>query len=289
MNQSILCQRYQELLYYHEDLGFYFDVSRMGFDNAHAQQLVADFEDAFRHMDALEAGAIANPDEHRQVGHYWLRDPDRAPDAATRDEIVKTLWAIEEFVRGIDSGEIHPPGAESFTDILSVGIGGSALGPQFVSDALAPVDAPRAIHFIDNIDPAGIDRTLVIVTSKSGGTPETRNAMLEVRRVFEELGLDFPRHAVDITVKGSAMDKLEDSESWLNEFPMFDWGADVPPNSPPSACWQPLCKGSISGACWRGRSRWTPLPGSMIFGTIRRHCWCSAGITPAMAGARRIW
>jgi glucose-6-phosphate isomerase len=234
MNQYALWQRYQDLLYYHEGLGVYLDVSRMGFDDSYIQRMAPDFDEAFRQMDALEAGAIANPDEHRRVGHYWLRDPDRAPDAATRNEIVATLTAIEEFVRAIDAGEIHPPGAPAFTDILSIGIGGSALGPQFVSEALAPEPAPRAIHFIDNTDPAGIDRvlarlrgrldrTLVIVTSKSGGTPETRNAMLEVRRVFEQQGLDFPAQAVDITVIGSAMDKLEDREGWLNEFPMFDW------------------------------------------------------------------
>ena len=79
--------------------------------------------------------------------------------------------------------------------MLSIGIGGSALGPQFVDDALAADFPPLAIHFIDNTDPAGIDHilnslkdrlssTLVIVTSKSGGTPETRNGMLEVKHAY---------------------------------------------------------------------------------------------------------
>ena len=90
------------------------------------------------------------------------------------------------------------------------------------------------IYFMDNTDPAGIDlvldrlgddlkSTLVIITSKSGGTPETRNGMLEVKHRFEALGLDFPSHAVAITMIGSKMDELERLEGWLAEFPMFDW------------------------------------------------------------------
>jgi hypothetical protein len=48
-------------------------------------------------MAALEGGAIANPDENRMVGHYWLRDPDLAP-AELKSEIVTTLNDIEAFV-----------------------------------------------------------------------------------------------------------------------------------------------------------------------------------------------
>jgi len=234
MNSQTLWQRFQDWLYFHEGLGIYLDVSRMGFDETLLGQLAPRFADAFERMAALEDGAIANPDENRRVGHYWLRDPDRAPDTATREEIVTTLADIEGFVAAIDAGAIRPPAADRFTDILSVGIGGSALGPQFVSEALAPCDATRAIHFIDNTDPAGFDRilgrldnrlasTLVIITSKSGGTPETHNALIEVKQAFAAKGLDFARHAIGITLRGSAMDKLEDAEGWLREFPMFDW------------------------------------------------------------------
>jgi glucose-6-phosphate isomerase len=184
-------------------------------------------------MEALEKGAIANPDENRMVGHYWLRNPDLAPPEQ-KQEIVTTLEAIEDFVEKVQSGTIKPPEADKFTDIMSVGIGGSALGPEFVAEALAPDFPPLAIHFIDNTDPAGIDRvlnrlqdrlksTLVIITSKSGGTPETRNGMLEVKQAYEKLGLDFPAHAVAITMVGSKMDELERMEGWLAEFPMFDW------------------------------------------------------------------
>lgn len=233
MTTQELWQRYEDWLYYHEALDLYLDVSRIGFDTALVETLTPKFEKAFKDMAALEGGAIANPDENRRVGHYWLRDPDLAP-AELRKEIVDTLNEIEAFVQKVHNGTIRPPEAPKFTDILSIGIGGSALGPEFVAEALAPDFPPLAIHFIDNTDPAGIDRvlnrlkdrlnsTLIIITSKSGGTPETRNGMLEVKYVYEQQGLHFPSHAVAITVSGSKMDELERLEGWLVEFPMFDW------------------------------------------------------------------
>lgn len=233
MNNQELWQRYQDWLYFNEDLGLYLDVSRMRFDERLVLSLEPKFAQAFKNMMALEQGAIANPDENRMVGHYWLRNPDVAP-ANLKHEIVDNLEQIEDFVQKVHNGTIHPPLAPKFTDVLSIGIGGSALGPQFVDEALAADFPPLTIHFIDNTDPAGIDHilnrlkdrlssTLVIVTSKSGGTPETRNGMLEVKHAYEQQGLSFPAHAVAVTMLGSKMDELERIEGWLEEFPMFDW------------------------------------------------------------------
>ncbi|HBL15120.1 MAG TPA: glucose-6-phosphate isomerase [Cyanobacteria bacterium UBA11162] len=234
MDASSLWQRYQDWLYYHEGLGFYLDVSRMRFDDAFVESMQPKFQKAFADMAALEAGAIANPDENRMVGHYWLRDPDLAPTSELRQEITTTLEQIETFTAKVHNGTLHPPGASKFTDILSIGIGGSALGPEFVADALAPIFPPLAIHFIDNTDPAGIDAiltqlqdrlasTLVLVISKSGGTPETRNGMIEVQKAYESQNLDFAPHAVAITGKDSNLDKLAKSQGWLATFPMYDW------------------------------------------------------------------
>ena len=234
MDAAALWQRYQDWLYYHEGLGFYLDVSRMRFDDAFVETIQPKFEKAFKDMDALEKGAIANPDENRMVGHYWLRDSDLAPTPELQQEIINTLEHIEAFTQKVHTGTIHPPGTSRFTDVLSIGIGGSALGPEFVAEALAPISPSLAIHFIDNTDPAGIDAvltrlqdrlasTLVLVISKSGGTPETRNGMIEVKKAYESQNLDFAPHAVAITGKDSNLDKLAKSEGWLATFPMYDW------------------------------------------------------------------
>ncbi|HTL89705.1 MAG TPA: glucose-6-phosphate isomerase, partial [Leptolyngbya sp.] len=197
-----LWQRYQDWLYYHEGLSLYLDISRMRFDDRFVETMLPKFEQAFAQMKDLEAGAIANPDENRMVGHYWLRDPDLAPNEELKQDIVETIEAIQSFTRDVHSGKVHPPNAAKFTDVLSIGIGGSALGPQFVAEALGSDSPPLTIHFIDNTDPAGIDRTLAklsdrlnttlaIVISKSGSTPEPRNGMLEVQNAFQQKGLDF--------------------------------------------------------------------------------------------------
>ncbi len=234
MDATALWQRYQQWLYFHEGLGLYLDVSRMRFDDAFIEKLQPKFEKAFADMAELEKGAIANPDEDRMVGHYWLRNPDLAPYPELTQEIVDTIEQIEDFADKIHTGGIHPPKAPRFTDIISIGIGGSALGPEFVAEALAPDFPPLAIHFIDNADPAGIDRiltqvrnrlasTLVLVISKSGGTPEPRNGMLEVKKAYAGQNLDFTQYAIAITMPGSKLDEQAKSENWLARFPMFDW------------------------------------------------------------------
>jgi glucose-6-phosphate isomerase len=234
MDAAALWQRYQDWLYYHSGLEFYLDISRMRFDAAFVEKMQPQFERAFQEMKALEGGAIANPDEQRMVGHYWLRDPDLAPTADLKQEIVETIDRLEVFAAQVHSGEIHPPTAPKFTDVISIGIGGSALGPQFVAEALAPDFPPLAIHFIDNSDPDGIDRivsklrdrlssTLVLVISKSGGTPEPRNGAIEIGKAFTDRNLNFASHAVAITGTNSHLDQQAKSEGWLATFPMADW------------------------------------------------------------------
>ncbi len=236
MDNQQLWQLYQTWLYYHEGLGIYLDVSRMGFDDRFVATVEPKFTDAFESVAKLEQGAIANPDEKRMVGHYWLRNPDLAPNHEIKAEIRQTIADVSNFAQKVHYGAIKPPFAPKFTELISIGIGGSALGPQFVAEALAPQNPSLNVHFLDNTDPAGIERilgkvkdrlysTLVLVISKSGGTPETRNAMLEVKHAYEQKGLNFAAHAVAITMKDdrSKLYQTVQQEHWLDCFPMFDW------------------------------------------------------------------
>lgn len=230
-----LWQRYCDHLCTCEEIGLAVDVSRMGFDDGHWARMEPRLQAAYAAMADLERGAIANPDENRRVGHYWLRAPGLAPSPEITRAIETTLARVEEFAAGVHSAGIRPPGAARFTDVLSIGIGGSALGPEFVHDALGDPKRDRlAVHFFDNTDPDGMQRvldglagrlssTLVLVISKSGGTPETRNGMLVAHAAFREAGLDFARHAVAITGEGSQLDRVAEQERWLARFPMWDW------------------------------------------------------------------
>ena len=232
-DDSSLWQRYRRYLSSHQELGMSLDISRMRFGDDFLEQKAPDIAKALAKMQQLEEGAIANADENRMVGHYWLRAADRAPSADIRDSIAAVRTQIVSFVGQIHRGELAGEGGR-FENLLLVGIGGSALGPQFLAHALGTTDDRMTPYFFDNTDPDGIDRvlarlgsalgqTLVIVISKSGGTHETRNGMLEAQRAYREAGLDFGRHAVAITKSGSALDERAQSEKWLKRFPMWDW------------------------------------------------------------------
>ncbi|MCE9544269.1 MAG: glucose-6-phosphate isomerase [Planctomycetia bacterium] len=228
-------QRFQQYLCSCPELDLSVDVSRMSFDDAYFDRMAPAMNAAFAAMDALEQGAIANPDENRMVGHYWLRAPQLAPTPEIRTEIETTLAEIRKFAAAVHAGTIKPPSGEKFSHVLSIGIGGSALGPEFVHDALGEGSKDRLqTHFIDNTDPDGIartlsalagqlGRTLVLVISKSGGTPETHNGMLAAAAAWKAAGLEFGPHAVAITGAGSHLDQQAVKEKWLARFPMWDW------------------------------------------------------------------
>ena len=105
-----------------------------------------------------------------------------------------------------------------YSDVVILGIGGSALGPVALRTALSPSgwnllsdDArggfPR-LHALDNVDPVTIAallgrlalaKTLFIVTSKSGGTAETMSQFLIVHERLGNAGLTIADHVVFIT------------------------------------------------------------------------------------------
>ncbi|MCK8500842.1 glucose-6-phosphate isomerase [Myxococcus fulvus] len=234
MTERELWERYQRYLSVVPSLGFSLDVSRMGFAADFLERMRPRLEEAFSQMEALEKGAIANPDENRRVGHYWLRAPELAPEPALSKDITDTVAAVHAFARDVHEGKLKPQKAARFTHLLLVGIGGSALGPQLVADALTSRDDKMQVSFFDNTDPDGMDRvlgqlgsklaeTLTVVISKSGGTKETRNGMLEAERGYQAQGLDFSKHAVAVTGAGSELDQHAKKQGWLRMFPMWDW------------------------------------------------------------------
>ncbi|MGE4550324.1 MAG: glucose-6-phosphate isomerase [Opitutales bacterium] len=210
------------------------DFSYVDFPDGFLDSMTANANAAIASMKALEEGAIAIPDEGRMVGHYWLRAPELSPSEDVASEIRGLQSKTKDIAGQIHSGQLKAPGGP-FTDLLVIGIGGSALGPQFVSRALGhPATDKLSSHFFDNTDPDGIDltlarlgdrldTTLVIVISKSGGTPETRNGMLEAESAFAKRGLDFAKQAIAITGVGSKLHDHATSKGWLDLLPMWDW------------------------------------------------------------------
>lgn len=234
MNSTPLWQRFRQYFLRYPDLGISVDISRMDFADDFFRAMAGLADGACQSMRKLEAGGIANPDENRMVGHYWLRNPALAPTPAIRASIEQNLASILEFAKDVHSGKIAASGGSKFTSVLVVGIGGSALGPELVADSLWSPKDPMRLHFFDNTDPDGMEKvlsaigealatTLVVVISKSGGTRESRNGMLIARKAMEAAGVGFAKQFVAVTGDGSALDRTAVAEGWLARFPMWDW------------------------------------------------------------------
>jgi glucose-6-phosphate isomerase len=227
--------RFTQYRYQNASLGFALDYSRIPFPDTFLAAMEPALQKACADMAALEKGAIANPDENRMVGHYWLRAPQLAPSAELTQAIEGSLARIRAFAFDIHNGTLVGSTGKKFTQLLVVGIGGSALGPQLVNHALGrPGQDKMAVSFFDNTDPDGIDyvlaqlsgklpETLIVVISKSGGTAETRNGMLEAAAAFKAAGLAYAKHYVAVTGEGSKLDQIAIQENWLARFPMWDW------------------------------------------------------------------
>jgi glucose-6-phosphate isomerase len=234
LSKQQLWERFKHYYSEYPTLGLALDLSRMNFRDDFFPSMEPRMQKAFAAMAELEKGAIANPDEKRMVGHYWLRNPALAPTPEISKEIEDTTTAIKDFAVQVHAGVIRGQKGV-FKNLLLIGIGGSALGPQFVSHALGyPAKDKLRFYSFDNTDPDGMDRvlaeiglglaeTICLVISKSGGTKETRNGMLEAKTAFTRAGLDFGRHAVAVTQTDSELDKYAVQHNWIKRFPMWDW------------------------------------------------------------------
>ena len=147
--------------------------------------------------DAMFAGEHINTTEDRAVLHTALRRPaseagtlivDGQDVVADVHEVLNRMYAFADRVR---SGEWTGVTGKRITDVVSIGIGGSDLGPVMIYEALKPyADAGISCRYISNIDPndaaeklKGLDpeTTLAIVVSKTFTTLETLVNARQVR------------------------------------------------------------------------------------------------------------
>ncbi|MBX2800249.1 MAG: glucose-6-phosphate isomerase [Myxococcales bacterium] len=247
--------------------------------------------EAFDAMARLEAGDVANVDEGRRVGHYWLRSPERAPDPELAKAIRDVVEQVQRFASDVRSQRIMTPEGPPFTCVIHVGIGGSALGPQLLLDALALGDG-LSVTFVDNTDADGIAvqlgrlegalrHALVVVVSKSGTTAETMNGLSLVHEALRIRGIDAARHTVAVTQQGSALHGRAVREGWLLTLPMWDWvggrtsvtsGVGLLPAALAAVDVEQLLAGARAMDTWtRGRD-WRTNPAALLAG-----CWHQAG------------
>jgi glucose-6-phosphate isomerase len=234
MDQVVpLWDRFQRYFWTSSETGLSIDVSRVRFPEGYIESMASAFSAAAEATAAMEAGSIANTSENRMVGHFWLRAPALAPSLGIALEIEQAVTAVIEFASQVHKGIVCTK-TGPFREMIHIGIGGSALGPQMLCDALRTNHDPIRINFLDNADPESInslverlddhlDAVIVSMVSKCGFTPTPRYVEQQVEKAYESRGLNYSDHAVATTTPGSELEHLAERNSWLTRFTMWDW------------------------------------------------------------------
>jgi glucose-6-phosphate isomerase len=188
-------------------------------------------------IDAMFAGERINSTEQRAVLHVALRDLSNRPVRVAGVDVKPAVAAVRDRMLDLaervrDGRWIGHTGAR-ITDVVNIGIGGSDLGPQMMTVALAPYhDGPR-VHFVSNVDPEHLRSTLVrlnpqstlfLVASKTFTTTETMtNARAARAWVVKALGADaaIERHFVALSTNAKEVAAFGIAPD--NMFEFWDW------------------------------------------------------------------
>jgi glucose-6-phosphate isomerase len=194
---------------------------------------LAEETQALEKMKAMQSGEIVNfieghESERREALHTAMRDffEHRHTDAPAKEATelaYKELEKLKDFLKSIEKDN-------RFTDLVQIGIGGSDLGPKAVYLAIEAFHKPhRRVHFLSNVDPddgarifrsLDLEKTLVVVVSKSGSTLETLTNEEFAREKYVKAGLSPKDHFLAVTGKGSPMD---DPHKYLASFYIWDY------------------------------------------------------------------
>ncbi|MCQ4348159.1 glucose-6-phosphate isomerase [Pseudomonas stutzeri] len=231
-------QRFQR--YSLSQAGLFLDYSKNLIDEASLAQLLALAEqmNLRQAIEALFEGAPVNASESRPALHTALRRPvgERVlvDGVDVMPEVHRVLGQMTELVQRIHNGLWRGWTEKPITDVVNIGIGGSFLGPQLVSEALLPF-AQRGVrcHYLANVDGSEFhqvtanlraETTLFIVSSKSFGTLETlKNAQAARRWVLAQGAAEADLHRHFIAVSSNRAAAVEFGIAAENIFPMWDW------------------------------------------------------------------
>ena len=184
-----------------EGAGIRLDYSKHWLTESVRDALVAGLEavDFGTKRAALVNGDLLNLSEQRAVLHMALRGEAGDPFAQCGSPIMPSILSERsrcfEFAEAVRNGTLCGATGRAFTDVLSLGIGGSDLGPMMVAEALKPwIDGPRP-HYVANIDGADLadtlaqldpETTLCVVASKTFTTQETLHNAKKVKAWFSQ-------------------------------------------------------------------------------------------------------
>ncbi|WP_462379490.1 glucose-6-phosphate isomerase [Pseudomonas sp. Marseille-QA0892] len=187
---------------------------------------------------ALLEGEYVNSSERRPALHTALRRPlgDRllVNDKDIMPEVHRVIHQMTDIVGRIHTNQWRGYNDKTITDVVNIGIGGSFLGPQLVSEALLPFTQNGVrCHYLANIDGSefrevtaklNVETTLFIISSKTFGTLETlKNAQAARAWYLARGGTEEKLYRHFIAVTSNIKAAVEFGIREKNVFPMWDW------------------------------------------------------------------
>ena len=183
------------------------------------------------HISGLFGGSTVNQSEGRPALHTSLRSEDAS--SPFHADVARAQADMRSLVDALHHGEAKGFNGQPFTDVVHIGIGGSDLGPRFVTTALRDFWHPDLrVHYVSNIDPDELAdtlrdlnpaRTLFITASKSFTTLETLSNTTAARHWLETaaVGRSVDDHFIAITANTAGARAFGISATRI--LPMWDW------------------------------------------------------------------
>ena len=224
----------------HSACGINIDFSKNTITQGIFDQLLAlaDTANVVQARANMFAGQPINYTENRAVLHTALRNFGDAPIYVDGENVLPAVQAtrakIKAFTESLHNGTHTGYTGKAITDVVSIGIGGSFLGPKIMTEALLPYHANKLkVHFVANVDGCHIqdvlaqrdpETTLILMSSKSFGTQETKQNTLTAKAWF--LGTGAPAEAIATHFAAISSNVPAAVEFGMNPelvFPMDDW------------------------------------------------------------------
>lgn len=232
---ALSVERLKEFSFEIPGLSLFYGTERVNQEVMKELYAMAEEANVHQKMKDMQSGKVINTvkgceSEDRMVLHTAMRDifddvQSSGPASEAAKEMAQELSRLETFVNDHKS---------KFKYIISVGIGGSYLGPEAIYIAMRHLSLKQSQHevelfFMPNIDPdecarilpqVDLSETLVVIMSKSGGTLETLTNETFIKQKLIDAGLNPVHHMIAITGKGSPLD---DKSKYLASFYMKDY------------------------------------------------------------------
>jgi glucose-6-phosphate isomerase len=189
-------------------------------------------------IEAMFSGEKINTTEGRAVLHVALRNRSNTLILVDGEDVMpevnRVLEKMRVFSDSVRSGEWKGYTGKAITDVVNIGIGGSDLGPQMVTAALAHYAHPRIhSHFVSNIDGTHLaetlkrvspETTLFIIASKTFTTQETMTNGSSAKEWFLADAKDagaVAKHFVAVSTNTDAVSDFGIDPK--NMFEFWDW------------------------------------------------------------------